>query len=158
MVNKSGLIFESNTEEKGTNVRKHHLRHKRLIQSHLVRAKKDLSVSAANLYLDPGWAYVMAYQAILNAGYALLVAERTRFEKSLLPKPTIRGLLRSVTINGQYFANTFWIFRRRTWEFLGYLCKKILDVEAIQSLKTAEQFVAEIATRIEKVKGREKLV
>lgn len=44
------------------------------IYNYLLRSKKDLSTSKANLNIDEEWAYTIAYHAMLRAGRALMIS------------------------------------------------------------------------------------
>lgn len=128
------------------------------VLANLRGARKDLVVAQATLDIDEAWAHTIAYHAMLRAGRALMFSLGYR-PKGRDQHKTVVEFCASV-LGEEFKALTTRFNRMRTkrHNFIYEPDRPIPKTEAMQSLQTAEQFVAEIAARIEKAMGYEKLI
>jgi uncharacterized protein (UPF0332 family) len=130
----------------------------RQVTANLARARKDLVVARANLDIDEAWAHTIAYHAMLRAGRAFM------FSRSYRPKgkdqhKTVVEFCGEVLGEGfKTLTNRFNRMRTKRHDFIYEPERPIPKTEAVQSLKSAEEFVEEIALRIEKANGKERLI
>lgn len=120
------------------------------IGSPLTRAMKDLKTARAVLDIDPEWAYTIAYQAMLRAARSLI------FSLGYRPKGTEQHRITIEIVSeilGKKFEDLIEMFdtmRRKRHDFI-YQSKSIMsDIEIINSLKLAEEFITKIISLVEK--------
>ncbi|MGA2531651.1 MAG: HEPN domain-containing protein [Candidatus Aminicenantales bacterium] len=117
----------------------------------LGRARRDLLTSGANLLIDEEWAYTIAYHAMLRAGRALLLAYGYRAKGKDQHKTVVEF---SATILGPEFSRLairFNQMRMKRHAFIYEAEKPVSRTEAEKSLKSAGEFVREIAGRVERL-------
>jgi uncharacterized protein (UPF0332 family) len=118
------------------------------ITANLNRARRDLLTAAANLKIDEAWAYTIAYHAMLRAARALMFASGCRPKGKDQHKTAVEF---SSEILGQDFLHLTSRFNRmrlKRHDFIYEPERPIPKSEAEKSLKSAEQFVKEIAHKI----------
>lgn len=118
---------------------------KKQVWSQLDRARRDLLTSQANLSIDEEWAYTIAYHAMLRAGRALLLAHQYRAKGKDQHKTIVEF---SAVVLGPEFgrlAIRFDRMRMTRHAFIYDTEKPITRTEAEKSLKSAGEFVNEIA-------------
>lgn len=116
--------------------------------SQLERARRDLLTSAANLPIDEEWVYTIAYHAMLRAGRALLLAHGYRVRGKDQHKTVVDF---SATMLGPEFSRLtirFNQMRMKRHAFIYDAEKPVTCTEAEKSLKSAGEFVDEIANRV----------
>lgn len=119
------------------------------VLSHIERARRDLLTSEANLSIDEEWAYTIAYYAMLRAGRALLLAHGYRAKGKDQHKTVVDF---STAVLGPEFsrlATRFNQMRMKRHAFIYEAMKPVSRTEAEKSLKSAGEFVSEIARRVE---------
>lgn len=122
------------------------------ITANLNRAQRDLLTAAANLKIDEAWAYTIAYHAMLRAARALMFVHGYRPKGKDQHKTSVEF---SSEILGQDFLHLTSRFNRmrvKRHDFIYEPERTIPKSEAEKSLKSAEQFVKEIAQRISDLK------
>jgi uncharacterized protein (UPF0332 family) len=125
--------------------------HKQIL-ANVRRARRDLLTAAANLNIDEAWAYTISYHAMLSAARALMFAYGYRSEGKDQHKTAVEF---SSEILGQdflYLTTRFNRMRVKRHDFIYEPERPIPKSEAEKSLKSAEQFVKEIAQRISDLK------
>jgi len=127
------------------------------VLANLRGARKDLVVAQATLDIDEAWAHTIAYHAMLKSGRALMFSLGYRPKGKDQHKTVVEFCADVLGEEFKTLTTRFNRMRTKRHNFI-YDDRPIPKTEARQSLATAEQFVAEIAARIEKVMGHEKLV
>ncbi len=114
------------------------------IYSFLLRSKKDLQTSKANLAIDEEWSYAIAYHAMLRAGRALMMSfgyrPRGRDQHATVVRFT-------TVVFGDKFKDLIRNFdrmRRKRHDFIYEPDRPIPRQEAEQSIKDAEALVKQI--------------
>lgn len=128
------------------------------VLANLSGARKDLAVAKANLDIDEAWAHTIAYHAMLRAGRALMLSLGYRPKGKDQHKTVVEFCGNVLGEEFKTLTTRFNRMRTKRHNFIYEPDRPIPKTEATQSLQTAEQFVAEIAARIEKAMGYEKLV
>lgn len=114
----------------------------------LGRARRDLLTSAANLSIDEEWAYTIAYHAMLRAARALLLSHGYRAKGKDQHKTVVEF---SAAVLGTEFSRLAIRFNRMRAKRHGFIYeseKTVTRTEAEKSLKSAQEFVDEIARRM----------
>ena len=127
------------------------------VLANLKGARKDLAVAKANLDIDEAWAHTIAYHAMLKSGRALMFSLDYRPKGKDQHKTVVEFCADVLGEEFRTITTRFNRMRTKRHNFI-YDDRPIPKTEARQSLATAEQFVAEIAARIEKSTGYEKLI
>jgi uncharacterized protein (UPF0332 family) len=127
------------------------------VLANLKGARRDLVIAKANLEIDEAWAHTIAYNAMLRAGRALMFSLGYRPKGKDQHKTVVEFCADVLGEEFKTLTTRFNRMRTKRHNFI-YDDQPIPKTEARQSLATAEQFVAEIAARIEKAMGHEKLV
>jgi len=114
------------------------------IYSFLLRSKKDLLTSKANLAIDKEWSYAIAYHAMLRAGRALMMSfgyrPRGRDQHATVVRFT-------TVVFGDKFKDLIRNFdrmRRKRPDFIYEPDRPIPRQEPVQSIKDAEALVKQI--------------
>jgi len=110
----------------------------------LLRSKKDLQTSKANLTIDKEWSYTIAYHAMLRAGRALIMSfgyrPRGRDQHATVVRFT-------TVVFGDKFKDLIRNFdrmRRKRHDFIYEPNRPIPRQESEQSIKDAEVLVKQI--------------
>lgn len=84
----------------------------------LARATKDMATARANVTIDKEWAYIIAYQAMVRAAKAVVMAEgwRVRGREQARTFVTLMGEL--LGEEGRALVNGFDRMRRRRQDFM----------------------------------------
>lgn len=116
----------------------------------ILRAQKELEVSRANLNIDEGIAYSVAYTAMLRAGRALLQTKGFRPADGFQHKTVVE--FASLIMGDSYKSLTvhFDIMRKKRNIFTYELTSTISRTEAKNAIKHAEEFVNTVANIIKK--------
>jgi len=120
----------------------------KFVLAQLERARRDLLTSAANLPIDDEWAYTIAYHAMLRAGRALLLSFGYRAKGKDQHKTVVQF---SATVLGPEFSQLtirFNQMRTKRHAFIYEAEKPISRTEAEKSVRSAQEFVDEIANRV----------
>jgi uncharacterized protein (UPF0332 family) len=128
------------------------------VLANLSGARKDLAVAKANLDIDEAWAHTIAYHAMLRAGRALMLSLGYRPKGKDQHKTVVEFCGNVLGEEFKTLTTRFNRMRTKRHNFIYEPDRPIPKTEATQSLQTAEQFVAEIAGRIEKAIVYEKLI
>ena len=128
------------------------------IVSNLNRARKDLITAKANLDIDEEWTYTIAYHAMLRAGRALIFASGYRPKGKDQHKTVVEFSAEILGGEFKHLVNRFNRMRIKRHDFIYDTEKPIPRTEAIHSLESAEQFVLEIASRIERTTPQKKMI
>ncbi|MBI5166601.1 MAG: HEPN domain-containing protein [candidate division NC10 bacterium] len=114
------------------------------VASLLSRALKDLRTAKANLESDEEWAYAIAYQAIIRAARALILAEGYRPKGREAQKTIILlvGALRPADFGS--LINKLDIMRRKRQSFIEETGRPISKYEVADALQEAEEFVSRV--------------
>ena len=116
----------------------------RQISKLFARALQDLSTARANVTIDKEWAYTIAYQALLRAGKAIVMAEGWR--------PRGRGQARTIVLlvgetlgdEARSLINAFDRMRRRHQEFMEQPETPIPRYEVEGALKDAQALIEKL--------------
>ena len=110
----------------------------------LYRSLKDLKTAKANMEIDEEWAYTIAYQAIIRAARALIMAEGYRPKGREVQKTIIMltGVLRADDFGP--LVNKFDLMRRKRQRFMEEGGRPIPKYEVTDALQDAEQFVERV--------------
>ncbi len=116
----------------------------RQISTLLARALKDLSTARANVRIDKEWAYTIAYQAMLRAAKAMVMAEGWR--------PRGRDQARTVVLlvgeilgeEARSLVNGFDRMRRKRQDFIDEPETPIPRYEVEGALKDAQALIEQI--------------
>jgi uncharacterized protein (UPF0332 family) len=121
-------------------------------------ARKDLATAKAILDINEAWAHTIAYNAMLRAGRAFMFPLGYRPKGKDQHKTVVEFCNEVLGEEFRTLTNRFNRMRTKRHDFVYEPERPIPKTEAIQSLKTAEEFVAEIAARVEQSTGQDKLV
>jgi len=130
----------------------------RQVTVNLTRARKDLIVAKANLDIDEAWAHTIAYHAMLRAGRAFMFSLGYRPKGKDQHKTVVEFCGEVLGEEFKTLTNRFNRMRTKRHDFIYEPERPIPKTEAVQSLKSAEEFVTEITVRVEKATGQDKLV
>ena len=130
----------------------------RQVTVNLARARKDLIVAKANLDIDEAWAHTIAYHAMLRAGRAFMFSLGYRPKGKDQHKTVVEFCGEVLGEEFKTLTNRFNRMRTKRHDFIYEPERPIPKTEAVQSLKSAEEFVTEITVRVEKATGQDKLV
>lgn len=128
------------------------------IMGNLSGARKDLVTAKAILDINEAWAHTIAYNAMLRAGRAFMFSLGYRPKGKDQHKTVVEFCGEVLGEEFRTLTNRFNRMRTKRHDFVYEPERPIPKTEAIQSLKTAEEFVAEIAARVEQSTGQGKLV
>jgi len=127
------------------------------IYDYLLRSKKDLSTSRANLNIDEEWAYTIAYHAMLRAGRALMMSFGYK-PKGRDQHKTIVQFTRSILGNKfNELIRKFDRMRRKRHDFIYEPDKPIPRQEAEDALTNSEALVEQISSFIKEKDPQKKL-
>ncbi len=119
------------------------------IYKFLLRSRKDLQTSKANLMIDKEWSYAIAYHAMLRAGRALMMSfgyrPRGRDQHATVVRFT-------TVVFGDKFKDlvrNFDRMRRKRHDFIYEPDRPVPKQEAEQSIKDAEALVKQIWSFVE---------
>ncbi len=116
----------------------------REISTLLARSVKDLSTARANVSIDKEWAYTIAYQAMLRAAKAIVMAEGWR-PKGRDQAKTLVLLVREILgEDARPLVNGFDRMRRKRQDFMEESETPIPRYEVEGALKDAQAFIERI--------------
>lgn len=120
------------------------------IENHIARALKEIKISQANLTIDEGNAYTVAYTAILHAGRALMFLKGFRPSNGYQHKTVVEFC--TIILGNKYRQLTqhFDRMRRKRNIFTYEVDISISKTEVKNALKTAKKFVQTIKDIAEK--------
>lgn len=127
------------------------------IYNHLLRSKKDLLTSKANLDIDEEWAYTIAYHAMLRAGRALMMSFGYKPKGKDQHKTIVRF---TGTIFGNKFrelVRKFNRMRRKRHDFIYEPDKPIPRQETEDAIASSESLVKQIWLFVEEKDPQRKL-
>ena len=111
------------------------------IENHIARALKELNIAQANLAIDEGIAYTIAYTALLHAGRALMFLNGYRPANGYQHKTVVEFC--SIILGDKYreLNEHFDRMRRKRNIFTYEVNISISPTEVENALKTANEFV-----------------
>lgn len=113
----------------------------RQVSTLLVRASKDLSTARANVAIDKEWAYIIAYQAMLRAVKALVMAEGWRPRGRDQARTLVMLVGELLGEEGRSLVNGFDRMRRKGQDFMEEPQTPIPKYEVEGALKDAQALV-----------------
>ena len=116
----------------------------------ILRAQKELEVAWANLNIDEGIAYSVAYTAMLRAGRALLQAKGFRPADGFQHKTVVEFASLIMGATYRNLTKHFDIMRKKRNTFTYELTSTISRTEAKNAIGRAEEFVNSVANIIKK--------
>jgi len=121
------------------------------IHSFLSRSKKDLATARQNINIDEEWAYAIAYNAMLRAARALLMASGYRPKGKDQHKTLV--LIAEKALGNRYreLTRDFDRMRRKRHEFIYAPNQPIPKFESETALVSAESFINSIIRLIEEI-------
>jgi len=114
------------------------------IYNFLLRSKKDLQTSKANLAIDKEWSYAIAYHAMLRAGRALMMSFGYRPRGRDQHATVVRFTTEVFGDKFKELIRNFDRMRRKRHDFIYEPDRPIPRQEAEQSIKDAEALVKQI--------------
>lgn len=116
----------------------------------ILRAQKELEASRANLNIDEGIAYSVAYTAMLRAGRALMQTKGFRPADGFQHKTVVEFVSFIISANYKNLTKHFDIMRKKRNTFTYELTSTISKTEAKNAIRHAEGFVNLVANIIKK--------
>lgn len=107
----------------------------------LARALQDLSTARANVSIDKEWAYIIAYQAMLRAAKALVMAEGWRPRGRDQARTLVMLVGELLGEEGRSLVNGFDRMRRKRQDFMEEPQTPIPKYEVEGSLKDAQALI-----------------
>lgn len=107
----------------------------------LTRALKDLSTARANVSIDKEWAYTIAYQAMLRAAKALVMAEGWRPRGRDQARTLVMLVGELLGEEGRSLVNGFDRMRRKRQDFMEEPQTPIPKYEVEGALKDAQALI-----------------
>jgi uncharacterized protein (UPF0332 family) len=127
------------------------------IHNFLVRSRKDLITAKQNMKIDAEWAYAIAYNAMLRAARALLMALGFRPKGKDQHKTLV--LVAEITLGNKYrdLTRDFDRMRRKRHEFIYAPNQPIPMYESEAALASAESFISQTNTFIEEIDPQKRI-
>lgn len=113
----------------------------RQVSTLLARAAKDMATARANLGIDKEWAYIIAYQAILRAAKALVMAEGWRVKGREQARTFVTLIGELLGDEGRALVNGFDRMRRKRQDFMDEPQTPIPRYEVEEALKDAQVLI-----------------
>ena len=129
----------------------------RAVEKLLLRAYKDLKAAKANLDIDEGIAYTVAYLAMLHAGRAFILLKGFRPADGYQHKTVVEFMSHFLGKEFKLIVEQFDRMRRKRNIFTYEIDISISMSEAISALKTAEKFVDLVKETIQKASPQTEL-
>lgn len=129
----------------------------RAVDKLLLRAYKDLKAAKANLDIDEGIAYTVAYLAMLHAGRAFILLKGFRPADGYQHKTVVEFMSHFLGKEFKLIVEQFDRMRRKRNIFTYEIDISISKSEAISALKTAEKFVDLVKEIIQKASPQTEL-
>jgi uncharacterized protein (UPF0332 family) len=129
----------------------------RAVEKLLLRAYKDLKAAKANLDIDEGIAYTVAYLAMLHAGRAFILLKGFRPADGYQHKTVVEFMSHFLGKEFKLIVEQFDRMRRKRNIFTYEIDISISKSEAISALKTAEKFVDLVKEIIQKASPQTEL-
>ncbi len=125
----------------------------REIQQLLSVATRDLNASGRNLSEDPDWAYTMAYNAVLQASRALMLAEGYRPRGGEQHATVVEFIRENLGVSYVNQVNMFDQMRRKRHRVIYEVAGLVSKHEAEQTVEFAKSFVTQLTEIITRQKG-----
>ncbi len=116
----------------------------RRISALLARALKDLSTARANVSIDKEWAYTIAYQAMLRAARAIIMAEGWRPRGRDQPRTVVLVVSEILGEDARSLINGFDRMRRKCQDVMEEPETPIPRYEVEGGLKDAQSLIKKI--------------
>jgi len=110
----------------------------------IARALKDLSTARACVSIDKEWAYAIAYEGMVRAARASLVAEGWRIKGRDQPRTIVLFIAELLGDESQNLVNTFDLMRRKKQNFMDQPDRPIPRYEVEGAVKEAQAFIERI--------------
>ncbi len=107
----------------------------------LAQAAKDMATARANLSIDKEWAYIIAYQAMLRATKALVMAEGWRVKGREQARTFVMLIGELLGEEGRALVNRFDRMRRKRQDFMEEPQTPIPRYEVEGALKDAQALI-----------------
>ena len=120
------------------------------VEKLLVRSAKDLKTAKANLKIDEGIAYTVAYLAMLRAGRALMFLKGFRPSDGYQHRTVVEFVHQVLGKEYGAIIEKFDRMRRKRNIFTYEIDITISHTEAVNALRTAENFVDLIIEAVKK--------
>jgi len=120
------------------------------VEKIILRANKDLKTAKANLNIDEGIAYTVAYLAMLRAGRALMLLKGFRPDDGYQHKTVVEFIAHFLGEESKNIVEHFDSMRRKRNIFTYEVDISISRIEADKALETAVKFVELIKGVIKK--------
>ncbi|MFH1227254.1 MAG: HEPN domain-containing protein [Planctomycetota bacterium] len=120
------------------------------VEKLVLRALKDLTAARANLAIDEGIAFTVAYLAMLHAGRALMLLKAFRPADGYQHKTVVEFTAYFLGEQFKHIINHFDIMRQKRNIFTYEVTISISRTEAENALNTAVQFVDLIRDMLKK--------
>lgn len=127
------------------------------IYNHLLRSKKDLLTSRANLDIDEEWAYAIAYHAILRAGRALMMSFGYKPKGKDQHKIIVQFIRVILGDRFNELVRKFDRMRRKRHDFIYEPDKPIPRQEAENALSNSERLIQRIWSLVEEKDPQKRL-
>jgi len=111
------------------------------VEKFLRRSTKDLLASKANLKIDEGIAYTVAYLAMLRAGRGFMLLKGFRPSNGYQHKTVVQFVGEALGKEYAGIIERFDRMRRKRNIFTYEIDTAISHTEAVEALRTAEEFV-----------------
>ena len=120
------------------------------VEKILTRSAKDLKTARANLKIDEGIAYTVAYLAMLRAGRAFMFLKGFRSSDGYQHKTVVEFVREALGKECSVIIERFDRMRRKRNIFTYEVDVTISHTEAVNALHTAEEFVRLIVDKVKK--------
>jgi len=120
------------------------------VEKIILRANKDLKTAKANLNIDEGIAYTVAYLAMLRAGRALMLLKGFRPDDGYQHKTVVEFMGHLLGEESKNIVEHFDSMRRKRNIFTYEIDISISRIEADRAIDTAVNFVELIKSVIKK--------
>lgn len=110
----------------------------------IARALKDLSTARACVSIDKEWAYAIAYEGMVRAARASLMAEGWRIKGRDQLRTLVLFIAELLGDESQNLVNTFDLMRRKRQNFMDQPDRPIPRYEVEGAVKEAQAFIERI--------------
>ncbi len=110
----------------------------------IARALKDLSTARACMSIDKEWAYAIAYEGMVRAARASLIAEGWRIKGRDQSRTLVLFIAELLGDESQNLVNTFDLMRRKRQNFMDQPDRPIPRYEVEGAVKEAQAFIERI--------------
>ena len=120
------------------------------IETILARAHEEIRIAQANMAIDEGTSFIIAYTSMLHAGRALMLAKGYRPNNGYQHKTVVNFAAMVLGAEFKTLTQHFEKMRRKRNLFMYELSTSISETEVEIALKSAATFIAAVKNIIEK--------